>query len=92
MQLHEAATRSAPEWRGDKQATRTFREFRTAVSVMNFVEGTRFTAVKHAQQQSPFANLLRPRAGGVAFVLEAMAHVQSIVDGPLSIPAAGRPD
>jgi len=83
-----------PEWRGkDKQATRKACEkFRNApVSVMNFVEGTRFTPAKHAQQQSPFANLLRPRAGGVAFVLEAMGEMfQSIVDVTIVYPA-GKP-
>ena len=79
-----------PEWRGkDKQATRRACEkFRQSpVSVMNFVEGTRFTPAKHAQQQSPFANLLRPRAGGVAFVLEAMGEMfQSIVDVTIVYP------
>jgi len=83
-----------PEWRGkDKQVTRaTCEKFRHApVSVMNFVEGTRFTPAKHEQQQSPFANLLRPRAGGVAFVLEAMGDMfQSIVDVTIVYPA-GRP-
>lgn len=42
------------------------------VSVMNFVEGTRFTAEKHQRQQSPFRHLLKPKAGGTAFVLSAM--------------------
>ena len=79
-----------PEWRGkDKQATREACEkFRQSpVSVMNFVEGTRFTPAKHEQQQSPYANLLRPRAGGVAFVLEAMGDMlQSIVDVTIVYP------
>jgi 1-acyl-sn-glycerol-3-phosphate acyltransferase len=83
-----------PEWRGkDKQATREACEkFRQSpVSVMNFVEGTRFTPAKHAQQQSPYANLLRPRAGGVAFVLEAMGDMlQSIVDVTIVYPS-GKP-
>lgn len=83
-----------PEWRGkDKQATRMACErFRhLPVSVMNFVEGTRFTAAKHAAQQSPYANLLRPRAGGVAFVLETMGDMlQSIVDVTIVYPG-GRP-
>ena len=79
-----------PQWRGkDRQATRAACEkFRQSpVSVMNFVEGTRFTPVKHAQQQSPFANLLRPRAGGVAFVLDAMGDMlQSIIDVTIVYP------
>jgi len=41
-------------------------------TIMNFVEGTRFTKAKHDIQQSPFARLLKPKAGGVAFVLGAM--------------------
>lgn len=79
-----------PQWRGkDKQATRKACEkFRQSpVSVMNFVEGTRYTVAKHAQQASPYANLLRPRAGGVAFVLEAMGDMlQSIIDVSILYP------
>ena len=41
-------------------------------SVMNFLEGTRFTQAKHDRQKSPFRHLLKPKAGGIAFVLEAM--------------------
>jgi 1-acyl-sn-glycerol-3-phosphate acyltransferase len=83
-----------PEWRGkDKEATRRACEkFRDLpVSVMNFVEGTRFTAAKHAQQASPYAHLLLPRAGGVAFVLDAMGGLlQALVDVTIVYPA-GRP-
>ncbi|MAD73229.1 MAG: acyltransferase [Rheinheimera sp.] len=43
-------------------------------TVMNFVEGTRFTKAKHDMQQSPFSHLLKPKAGGVAFVLGAMGN------------------
>lgn len=42
------------------------------VSVMNFVEGTRFLPAKHAKQNSPYQHLLRPKAGGMAFALSAM--------------------
>ncbi|QSX33361.1 acyltransferase [Shewanella avicenniae] len=42
------------------------------VSVMNFVEGTRFLTAKHAKQNSPYKHLLRPKAGGMAFALSAM--------------------
>ncbi len=45
---------------------------RMPISVMNFVEGTRFTKAKHEKQKSPFNNLLRPKAGGISFVLSAM--------------------
>ncbi|WKE65601.1 acyltransferase [Gallaecimonas kandeliae] len=42
------------------------------VTVMNFVEGTRFTAGKHHKQASPYGHLLKPKAGGIGFVLSAM--------------------
>jgi len=64
-----------PEDRGkDLAATRRACEkFRLIpTSVMNFVEGTRFTPQKHAAMESPYRHLLLPRAGGVSFVLSAM--------------------
>lgn len=61
------------------------------VSVMNFVEGTRFTSTKHRHQESPFANLLKPKAGGIAFVLDAMGRaLHSILDVTIVYPD-GRP-
>jgi 1-acyl-sn-glycerol-3-phosphate acyltransferase len=51
------------------------------VSIMNFVEGTRYTTAKHAAQESPYRHLLKPRAGGVAFVLDAMGEgLHAILD------------
>lgn len=41
-------------------------------SVMTFAEGTRFTQPKHTQQDSPYQHLLRPKAGGLWMVLQAM--------------------
>ncbi|MDF3029496.1 MAG: acyltransferase [Moraxellaceae bacterium] len=64
-----------PELKGkDVETTRrSCEKFRlTPVSVINFLEGTRFTAEKHAQQQSPYCHLLRPKAGGMAFTLSAL--------------------
>lgn len=46
----------------------------TPVSVMNFVEGTRFTPEKHKKQNSPYKNLLKPKAGGTGFVFTAMGE------------------
>ena len=45
---------------------------RMPTSVMNFLEGTRFTASKHSYQQSPFKHLLKPKAGGLAFAIQAL--------------------
>jgi len=42
------------------------------VTIINFLEGTRFTPEKHQQQNSKYRHLLMPRAGGLAFALNAM--------------------
>ncbi len=79
-----------PELAGrDIEATRRACEkFRhIPVSVMNFVEGTRLTPAKHRQQESPFLYLLRPKAGGVAFVINALGDaLQSILDVTIVYP------
>ena len=51
------------------------------VSVMNFVEGTRFTPEKHRRQHSPYRHLLKPKAGGLVFLLSTMGEeVHSVLD------------
>ena len=42
------------------------------VTIINFLEGTRFTWSKHQQQESTYRHLLMPKAGGLAFALNAM--------------------
>lgn len=73
-----------PEKRGTDLAItrRACEKFRgLPVAVMNFVEGTRFRADKHARQRSPYRHLLKPRAGGAAFVLNAMdGAIRTLLD------------
>ena len=57
------------------------------VSVMNFVEGTRFATEKHQKQNSQFKHLLKPKAGGLAFALSAMGeHIHKLVDVSIYYP------
>jgi 1-acyl-sn-glycerol-3-phosphate acyltransferase len=57
------------------------------ISIMNFVEGTRFTNEKHRTQQSPYAHLLRPKAGGIAFVLGSMGkQIHRVLDVTIVYP------
>ena len=73
----------------DLESTRKACErFKTIpISIMNFVEGTRFTPAKHGAQKSPLRHLLKPRAGGVAFVLGAMGEsIHRIVDVTIVYP------
>jgi 1-acyl-sn-glycerol-3-phosphate acyltransferase len=82
-----------PEKKGkDLQTTRRscarFRGKPTAI--FNFAEGTRFTPAKHAEQASPFRYLLKPKAGGIAFVLDAMGEqLQSLVNVTIHYPGGG---
>jgi 1-acyl-sn-glycerol-3-phosphate acyltransferase len=43
-------------------------------SVINFVEGTRFTPAKQAQQGSPYRHLLKPKIGGLGVALATMGE------------------
>jgi 1-acyl-sn-glycerol-3-phosphate acyltransferase len=43
-------------------------------SVINFIEGTRFSVAKHQQQSSPYKHLLKPKAGGLGVVLGSMGN------------------
>jgi 1-acyl-sn-glycerol-3-phosphate acyltransferase len=57
------------------------------ISVMNFVEGTRFTQSKHDGQKSPFKHLLLPKAGGIAYTLQAMGdQLHEIIDVTVIYP------
>lgn len=47
---------------------------RIPTSVINFVEGTRFTAAKHAEQKSPYQHLLKPKIGGLGIALATMGE------------------
>jgi 1-acyl-sn-glycerol-3-phosphate acyltransferase len=57
------------------------------VMILNFLEGTRFTAAKHERQQSPYRNLLKPKAGGFAFTLSALGGtLDSLLDVTIVYP------
>ncbi|MCJ7771763.1 MAG: acyltransferase [Desulfobacterales bacterium] len=79
-----------PELRGkDMETTRKHCEkFKNIpVSVMNFLEGTRFTFQKHKNQNSPFRHLLFPKAGGLALVLSSMGdYLSSVIDVTIVYP------
>lgn len=68
-----------------RKACEKFRDI--PVAVINFVEGTRFKPHKHKKQQSPYHNLLKPKAGGIAFVLGAMGdQLNRILDVTIVYP------
>ena len=83
-----------PEKKGaDLEATRKACEkFRhTPTSVINFVEGTRFSEAKRVARNSPYEHLLLPRAGGVAVALSAMGEVFDAILDVTLVYADGPP-
>ena len=57
------------------------------VSIMNFIEGTRFTSAKHSKQNSPYKHLLKPKAGGIGFVISAMEdNLNKVLDVTIHYP------
>jgi 1-acyl-sn-glycerol-3-phosphate acyltransferase len=82
-----------PEKRGrdlqtTREACRLYRHI--PVTIANFVEGTRVTRQKQEDQQSPYKHLLRPRVGGIAFVLASLGEqLDAMIDVTLVYP---RPD
>lgn len=66
-----------PEKRGkDIETTRrSCEKFRQRpTTIVNFVEGSRFTEAKKIKSNSPYRNLLAPKAAGIAFTLSALGN------------------
>ena len=68
-----------------KKSCEKFRQLPT--TVINFVEGNRFTPEKQQLKQSAFINLLPPKAGGIAFTLATMGELfTSVLDITIIYP------
>jgi len=60
----------------------------TPTSVINFVEGTRFSEAKRKARKSPYLHLLPPRAGGFAIAMGSMGSLfDAILDVTMLYPA-----
>ncbi|WP_144170228.1 acyltransferase [Pseudomonas sp. Kh13] len=65
---------------------------RQPVTVVNYLEGTRFSEAKRQEQQSPYRYLLKPKAGGVAFVLAALGEqLDALLDVTIVYPGNKAP-
>ena len=59
----------------------------TPTSVINFVEGTRFSEAKRAARNVPYRHLLQPRAGGFAIAMASMGELfDAVLDVTLVYP------
>jgi 1-acyl-sn-glycerol-3-phosphate acyltransferase len=79
-----------PEKKGkDMETTRkSCEKFKNIpTTIVTYLEGSRFTEEKQQRQNSPFKNLLRPRAGGLAFTLGVMGeYLHKILDVTIVYP------
>ena len=56
-------------------------------TLLNYLEGTRFTPKKRDAQQSPYTHLLKPRAGGLALAMNALGEdIDGILDMTIVYP------
>jgi 1-acyl-sn-glycerol-3-phosphate acyltransferase len=71
-----------------ERTRRACARFRSSpVAVFNFLEGTRFSEEKRERQASPYQHLLKPRAGGAAFVLGALGEqMRTLLDVTVVYP------
>ena len=83
-----------PELRGkDLETTRKACEQykNQPVMIVNFLEGTRFSAAKRDKQQSPYTHLLKPKSGGFAFALSALGgQLNSLLDVTIVYPGGAQ--
>ncbi|MCG9650992.1 acyltransferase [Vibrio brasiliensis] len=79
-----------PEKRGQDLATtrRSCAKFKhTPTTVVNYVEGTRFTVQKQRKSKAGYDYLLQPKTGGIAYTLAAMGdQFDNIIDVTLAYP------
>lgn len=64
---------------------------RSSATIMNFAEGTRYTTEKAEKQRSPYRHLLKPRAGGLATILEILGDRLAAVLDITIVYDTGRP-
>ena len=54
---------------------------RSSASIMNFVEGTRFSAAKSKRQNSPYKHLLKPKTSGLYTIFQTLGdQLDAIID------------
>jgi 1-acyl-sn-glycerol-3-phosphate acyltransferase len=85
----DAIARDPSLRRHDQEATqRASASFRhRPTSVLNFMEGTRFTEDKHRYQQSKYRNLLMPKTGGFGYVVASLGErIERVLDVTIVYP------
>lgn len=83
--LEKHPRKKAKDLKTTKKACEKFKAL--PVSILSFIEGTRFNTKKQLLQASPYQHLLKPKAGGAAYVLNAMGeNLNKILDVTILYP------
>lgn len=85
MKRGKGADARRNDLRSTREACEKFKLVPT--TVINFVEGTRFTPAKHAAQASHYRHLLKPKIGGLGVALATMGEqFQALLDVTIVYP------
>jgi len=85
MKRGKGAGAQHADLRATRQACEKFKLLPT--SVINFVEGTRFTPAKQLAQRGPYRHLLKPKIGGLGIALATMGEqFEALLDVTLVYP------
>lgn len=85
MKRGRSAGAQASDLATTRKACEKFKRIPT--TVINFVEGTRFTPAKQQSQKSPYQHLLRPKVGALGVALASMGEqFEALLDVTLVYP------
>ena len=85
MKRGRSAGAQASDLATTRKACEKFKRIPT--TVINFVEGTRFTPAKQQSQKSPYRHLLRPKVGALGVALASMGEqFEALLDVTLVYP------
>jgi 1-acyl-sn-glycerol-3-phosphate acyltransferase len=71
--------------RAARKACERFRDL--PISLVSFIEGTRFGGDKHKTQRSPYRHLLKPKLGALGMSVATLAdHVDQLIDVTIAYP------
>jgi len=77
-QIQENPELKKIDFENAKKAAKRFS--RNPSTAFSFAEGTRFTLQKHAAQESPYTDLLKPKVGALAIALSGLPQVDTLID------------
>lgn len=77
--------KKARDLKATEKALRLFKSYPS--TIINFVEGTRYSLAKKISQNAPYQNLLHPKAGGISQVIQILGEkIHTLIDVTIIYP------